>query len=37
VWLTVPQAASDCPVIGALDHGTSPAASPPVADRTAPP
>jgi hypothetical protein len=33
VWLTVPQAATDCPVIGALDAG----ARPPVADPTAPP
>lgn len=29
VWLTVPEAATDCPVIGALD----PRASPPAADR----
>jgi MFS family permease len=32
VWLTVPQATSDCPVIGALDAS----ASPPVAEPTAP-
>jgi MFS family permease len=32
VWLTVPQAASDCPVIGALDA----TASPPVIDPSAP-
>ena len=32
VWLTVPRATSDCPVIGALD----PAATPPVADRLPP-
>jgi hypothetical protein len=32
VWLTVPQAASDCPVIGALDA----AASAPVADPSPP-
>jgi len=33
VWLTVPQAATDCPVIGALDAG----ARPPVTDPTPPP
>jgi MFS family permease len=33
VWITVPQAATDCPVIGALDAG----ARPPVADPTPPP
>jgi hypothetical protein len=33
VWLTVPQAATDCPVIGAL----APGARPPVADPTPPP